>query len=244
MLSSLRSYRTDSGFFRKRMPLIFSLAILLLNLSFSHAQDSEIGFEVGGYNYLGDIGRSYDISNQSLGAQFFIRKHQSDGLSTRLSFGAGSLAGADNEAFDVFSANRRASFEGNFVNTDLLFEYHFLDYRDERLQQYWTPYLLFGFGLFRLTGTDQEGNAYSTGIQLRFPVGIGIKYRLDRRWVLGISTSAIATGSDQLDRVSESNPNVKNYRGGNPNDNDWKFFTGISLSYTFYKIVCPQRRLR
>lgn len=208
------------------------------------AQDSEIGFELGGYNYLGDVSRTYNISSHSVGAQFFIRKHVDQALSLRWSLGAGSLKGADDEAFDVFSANRRASFQGNFFNTDLLFEYHFLDYRDEKLQQYWTPYLLFGLGFYRFEGTDNFGASYSSGINLRLPVGVGIKYMLDRRWTLAVSTSAIKTNSDVLDNVSETNLNIKNYRGGNPNDDDWMFFSAISLSYTFYKIVCPQRRIR
>ena len=89
-----------------------------------------------------------------------------------------------------------------------------------------------------MEGQDNFLNNYDTGINLRIPVGVGVKLRLDRRWVLGIATSAISTGSDMLDNVSEATPNIKDYRGGNPNDNDWMFNTSISLSYTFYKIVC------
>lgn len=221
-----------------------ALAAMLCLVSPARAQNSEIGFELGGYNYLGDVTRSYKLNNHSVGAQFFIRKHVDNALSMRWSLGVGNLRGADDEAFDVFSANRRASFDGSFFNTDMLFEYHFLDYRDEKLQQYWTPYLLFGLGLYRFEGTDNFGNSYSSGINLRLPVGIGIKYMLDRRWTLAISTSAIKSNSDVLDNVSLTTPNIKDYRGGNPNDDDWMFFTGVSISYTLWKIVCPQTRLR
>lgn len=220
------------------------LAGLMLIMNPARAQNSEIGFELGGYNYLGDVTRTFELNNHSIGAQFFIRKHVDQALSVRWSLGVGGLKGADDEAFDVFSANRRASFQGNFFNTDMLFEYHFLDYRDEKLQQYWTPYLLFGVGLYRFEGTDNFGVEYNSGINLRLPVGIGIKYRLDRRWTLAISTSAIKSNSDVLDNVSGTTPNIKDYRGGNPNDDDWVFFTGISLSYTLYKIICPQSRFR
>lgn len=199
---------------------------------------SEIGLEVGANNYIGDVVRKYDFSNNALGGQFFIRKHINEGVSYRISAGIGKIKGADDEAFDVFSANRKASFDGSFLMTDLLLEYHFLNYRNEKLEQYWTPYVFFGAGLYRMEGQDQDFNSYNTGMNLRIPVGVGIKLRLDRRWILGIATSAIKTNSDLLDNVSANSPNIKNYQGGNPNDDDWMFNTSISLSYTFYKIVC------
>ncbi|WP_420384867.1 DUF6089 family protein [Roseivirga sp.] len=233
-MSSLRTYRTDKLSVSKLL-LTFSFALLSLT---SWAQLSEIGIEIGANNYVGDVVRKYDFSNNALGGQFFIRKHLNEGVSYRISAGVGKIKGADDEAFDVFSANRRASFDGSFVMTDLLLEYHFLNYRNEKLEQYWTPYVFFGAGLYRMEGQDQDFNSYDTGMNLRIPVGIGVKLRLDRRWVLGLSTSAIKTNSDFIDNVSVNNPNIKNYVGGNPNDDDWMFNTSISLSYTFYKIVC------
>ena len=236
MFSSLHSYHTD-----KLIRLCaFSSLFLLMLLPVMKAQNTELGLELGGYNYLGDVVRSYDFSNNSLGGQLFLRKHINDGVSLRFSVGRGRLKGADDEAFDVFSANRRASFDGRFINTDVLLEYNFLDYRNEKLDQHWTPYLFFGLGAYRLQGQDQLSNNYSTGVQFRVPVGIGIKVRLDRRWILGISASAIKTNSDLVDNVSLKTPNLKDYRGGNPNDDDVMFFTGFSLSYTFFKIVCPK----
>lgn len=238
MLSSLQSYRTDK---RARIGAVGKWLImvsLMVLTKTTEAQNSEIGFELGGYNYLGDVTRSYDPGNNKPGVQFFVRKHVDQALSLRWSLGVGQIKGSDDEAFDVFSANRRASFEGDFVNADLLFEYHFLDYRDEKLQQYWTPYVFFGLGLYRFEGTDNFGQDYDQTINLRLPVGVGIKYQLNRRWTLGVSTSAIKTNSDLLDNVSAATPNIKDYRGGNPNDDDWMFFTGFSLSYTFYRIVC------
>lgn len=203
------------------------------------AQESEIGFEVGGYNYVGDVVRKFDMGNHNLGGQVFIRQHMDEAWSFRISAGLGRLTGADDEAFDVFSANRRASFEGTLWQSDFLLEYHFLNYRNEKLKQYWSPYVFFGAGVYRFSGEDHEFNSYNTGLNLRIPVGVGIKVQLDRRWVLGISTSAIKTNSDLIDNVSANSPNLKDFRGGNPNDDDWMFYTSISLSYTLYKIICP-----
>ena len=235
LFSSLRSYHKDILTLWK---VCFSLSFLLSATAIK-AQNTEIGFELGAYNYMGDVVRSYEVNNQSLGGQFFIRKHVDDGLSIRLSLGVGSVKGADDDNFDIFSANRRAAFEGDVINTDFLFEYHFLNYRDPRSDIKWTPYILLGAGLYQFSGTDQDFSTYNTGLNFRVPVGVGLKFKLDRRWVLGISTSAIATYSDKIDNIFESGSGIKNYQAGNPSDNDWMFFTGVSLSYTFYRIVCP-----
>ena len=242
MLGSLHPYIESKWISIRKLYSLCVCGLLLIGGYRVNAQESEIGLEIGGYNYAGDLVRSYDLENHTLGAQFFWRRHLNEAFSIRLSVGAGKLKGKDDQAFDVFSANRSASFEGNFQNMDFIFEYHFLDYRNEKLQQFWSPYLLFGAGVYRLNGEDNFGTTYSTGVQLRLPIGLGMKYRLNRRWILGISTSAIKSYSDNLDNVSASNPNIKDYRGGNPNNDDIKFFTSVSLSYTFHRIVCPQRK--
>mgnify|MGYP001025001918 CR=1 FL=1 len=237
MFSSLRAYQKGISF---STFWIFLLCFSCCLTFRSVAQNSEIGLELGGHHYLGDVNRKYDISQVKLGGQFFVRQHLNDGVSIRMSAGGGRLQGLDDEAFDVFSANRAASFDGRFINADFLVEYHFLNYRNEKLQQNWTPYLFLGLGLYRMQGSDNFNARVDTGAKFRLPVGVGIKYRFNKRWILGLSTAAIKTNSDDIDNVSASNPTIKNYRGGNPNDDDWMFYTAISISFTFHKIVCPE----
>ncbi len=242
MLGSLHLYRKFKSLSSKGLLFLIFWMVFSTVSKPIQAQNSEIGMEIGGYNYIGDLVRNYNFSNHSLGAQFFLRKHLNDAFSIRWSVGIGQLKGEDDQAFDVFSANRSASFESNLQNLDLNFEYHFLDYRNEKLQQYWTPYLFFGAGLYRLEGTDNFGNSYDASVNMRIPIGFGFKFKLNRRWILGVATSAIKTFSDEIDNVSALSPNIKDYRGGNPNNDDIMFYTSISLSYTFYRIVCPQGR--
>lgn len=237
MFSSLRAYHTG---IKSLLSTLATIAIVWLTSANMQAQNSEIGLELAGHHYLGDVNRKFDLSSMKLGGQFFVRKHINDGVSIRMSVGGGRIEGADDEAFDVFSANRSASFDGRFINADFLVEYHFLDYRNEKLQQNWTPYVFFGLGLYRMQGSDNFGSRLDSGAKFRLPVGVGFKYRFNRRWILGISTAAIKTNSDEIDNVSVSTPTIKNYRGGNPNDDDWMFYTAISISFTFHKIVCSE----
>lgn len=243
MFSFLQTYHKDKLKFIGSV--LLSLTILLTFKNNALAQNSEIGFELGAHHYLGDVVRKFQPSSTNMGAQFFVRKHLNDGVSLRMSIGGGGIAGTDNEAFDVFSANRTASFDARFVNADFLVEYHFLDYRNDKLQQYWTPYVFFGAGFYALNGESsfdggQRNTSYSTS-NVRLPVGVGIKYRFNRRWILGLSTSAIKTNSDLIDNVSDAtDPLIKNFSGGNPNDDDWIFYTAVSISFTFHKIHCPE----
>lgn len=242
MLGSLHHYILNYWLSIRTMVLSITLVLISFGSSNCFAQNSEIGMELGAYNYMGDLARKYDFNSHTFGAQFFYRKHLNEAFSTRLGVGFGSLKGEDDQAFDVFSANRAASFKSNFQNFDVLFEYHFLDFRNIKMQQRWTPYLSFGLGVYRSSGEDNFGDTYKTGVNIRIPIGMGIKYILNRRFILGISSQVIKTFSDELDNVSEFNPNLKNYQGGNPYNDDIMFFTSISVSYTFYKIICPQVR--
>jgi opacity protein-like surface antigen len=237
MFSSLHGYHKGI-----RIIVFFCITQFALALSPQHllAQNSELGLELAGHYYLGDLNRKFTPSTVTLGGQFFVRKHINSGVSLRMSAGGGRLEGIDNEAFDVFSANRSASFDGRFINADFLVEYNFLDYRNDKLQQYWTPYVFFGLGLYRMQGSDGFGNRLDSGAKFRLPVGVGIKYRFNNRWVVGLSTAAIKTNSDDIDNVSANTPNIKDYSGGNPNDDDWMFYTAISISFTFHKIYCPE----
>jgi len=242
MLGSLHPYILKQRFSFRTMIRGMIIFMTLFGSSDGMSQDTEMGIEIGAYNYMGDLVRDYDFNGHTIGAQFFLRKHMNEAFSVRLGVGLGKLKGEDDQAFDVFSANRMASFESSFQNLDLLLEYHFLDFRNEKLQQRWTPYLLFGLGIYRSNGEDNLGNAYDTGLNMKIPIGMGIKYILNRRLILGISTQVIKTYSDDLDNLSAFDPNIKNYQGGNPNNDDIMFFTSISLNYTFYKLICPQGR--
>ena len=56
-----------------------------------------------------------------------------------------------------------------------------------------------------------------------------------RRWNLGLEVGARKEFTDKLDDISEQNPLIENRH-----DQDWYFYNGVSISYTFYKIRCPE----
>ena len=70
-------------------------------------------------------------------------------------------------------------------------------------------------------------------------MGAGFKYRFLKKFTLGIEAGARKTFLDYLDGISDADQRVKDYQYGNPKDDDWYFFTGISLSITVFNIPCP-----
>ncbi|WP_262923007.1 DUF6089 family protein [Hymenobacter cellulosilyticus] len=54
------------------------------------------------------------------------------------------------------------------------------------------------------------------------------------RWNLGLEAGARKAFTDELDHLGTQNPLLVN-----THDQDWYFYNGLSISYTFYKINCP-----
>ena len=82
-----------------------------------------------------------------------------------------------------------------------------------------------------LVGTfNREGATFGFAI----PAGVGFKYALSEHLNLGFEIGARKTFTDQLDHLAKQDPLLVN-----PHDQDWYYYNGFSLSYTFYKIRCP-----
>jgi hypothetical protein len=118
------------------------------------------------------------------------------------------------------------------------FEYHFLNWREEKRILRYTPYMFAGLGLFGIAGAQNKSDQYSN-VQTAIPFGIGFKYIINPRLYIALEFGARKTFFDYLDNVSAGDLRVKNYQYGNPNDNDLYYFLGFTVTRTFYEIPCP-----
>jgi hypothetical protein len=226
-----------------RFQLIILLAGLMSGVSSKClaqiTQRSELGFGLGVFNYTGDLVRTYDLTTSKPAATVFYRHNISKVISFRTSLTAGQLAASDrHHPIDSFAVKRNASFNIFLMELSGVFEYHFLDWRDDVKRLRFTPYLFAGVGLFGISGNAKKTAQYSN-VQFSFPMGVGVKYVMNPKYYLSFEIGMRKTFFDYLDNVSNSNSSSKNYQFGNPNDYDNYFFTGISITYTFYDIPCP-----
>jgi hypothetical protein len=217
---------------------LFALILLLWISEASYGQKNEIGFGAGAFNYTGDLSRNLYTGNLGPGGTIFYRRNINEAISIRASLTAGILNGDDTPAFDAFAQRRNGSFSRSLVEIAPVIEYHFLDYRKNINILRWTPYFFVGGGVAFLGQTGQEDLQYSN-VQVVLPFGLGFKYVVDRKWQVGLEAGVRKTFSDYLDDVSGDDLVNKNYSYGNRHDNDWYYFLGLSVSYTFYTIPCP-----
>jgi hypothetical protein len=208
------------------------------------SQHAEIGGGLGVFNYTGDLVRTYDLTTSKPAVTFFYTSNISRVISFRTSLTGGQLAASDqNNPIDAFATKRAASFDLFLLELSGVFEYHFLDWKDEKRKLRFTPYLFSGLALFGISGTPNKTKEYSN-VQLSIPLGGGMKYVLNPRYYISFEIGIRKTFFDYLDNISEGDPTVKNYQYGNPNDYDNYFFTGITLTYTFYDIPCASNPYR
>jgi hypothetical protein len=222
--------------------LKFAFFSCIFFLSFKEAagQSKEFGAGLASFNYTGDLIRTYDVQNQSLGVNLFYVKNYNDGWAAKLNFQAGRIKGSDQNPIDPQAQVRSASFQDFITEISGQATYEFLDFRTDRALVKFTPYLTAGAGFFLMNRADK--NADYSDIQLMIPFGGGIKYSLGPLWTLNFEFSARKLFYDYLDNISLQEVTDKrnsDFQFGDWNDNDWYYSTTIAVSYTFWEVDCP-----
>lgn len=214
------------------------LGVLLLAIPLK-AQFIEFGGGLGVSHYTGDLNRYPRIGKSRIAGTGIYRMNLSQIVSVRFGLAYGSVAGDDQNPYDELGVQRQHAFSNSFFELSSVFEYHFIDYRSDNKRIKWSPYAFLGIGFLRL---NNPAPAYEDFSQLQFvlPMGGGVKYILSKRLTLGIEFGVRKTYFDYLDGISDGDVTIKpNYRFGNPNDDDWYFYSGVSLTYVLYTIPCP-----
>ncbi len=202
-------------------------------------QRSEVGFGLGTFNYTGDLARNYNFAFSQPAATILYRHNVSKVISFRAAFTAGKISVSEAQApIDAFALKRNASFDIFLTEISGVYEYHFLDWRDDRRRLRFTPYLFAGLGLFSISGVQTKTTQYSN-VQMAIPFGGGIKYVLNPKYYLSLEFGVRKTFFDYLDNISEGDPSFKNYQYGNSFDYDSYYFLGVTITRTFYDIPCP-----
>ncbi|MEQ6168201.1 MULTISPECIES: DUF6089 family protein [unclassified Ekhidna] len=212
-----------------------SLTFLVATLSAS-SQFMEFGGGVGSMNYAGDLVRGYSFSTSSLAGTGFYRMNFSEILTVKLALTVGKVR-ASETPIDAFAVERGHSFSSTVLEASAVFEYHFLDFKTEDSPVNYSPYIFGGIGFFNFNDAPENEDVGS--IQPVLPMGIGFKYLFQKKYTLGIEAGARKTFFDYLDGISDSDQTIKDYQYGNPKDDDWYFFTGITFSITLFNIPCP-----
>lgn len=222
---------------------VSSLTLGLFLFVSAHAQitqRSEVGVGIGTFNYTGDLAHRYNFANSQPAATIFYRNNVSKVISFRAGLTFGGLSASDaSNPLDAFAVQRNASFDIFLMEVSGVYEYHFLDWRDDIRRLRFTPYLFAGLGLFGISGQEQKAVQYSN-VQMSIPFGGGVKYVVNPKFYLSLEFGVRKTFFDYLDNVSDGDPTFKNYQYGNKFDYDSYYYLGVSITRTFYDIPCPR----
>lgn len=225
-----------------RVRFILRLLVLLVFVSIGQiqtvqAQKIEVGGGLGAFNYKGDISPSFKFRFFKPGGSLFFRYNPSQALSLRAELALGLIGADDKYSKDPFQQARNLSFRSRITEASAVAEYNFLDYQERRFAINWTPYVFGGMGISKFK-PDVVTDNYKTS-SFVIPYGVGIKYQIRRPWNIGLEYGTRKTFSDYYDNLGGDPRTTVKLEQGDPSKKDTYYYVRLSISYTFYRIVCP-----
>ncbi|PHN07574.1 hypothetical protein CRP01_05590 [Flavilitoribacter nigricans DSM 23189 = NBRC 102662] len=230
-----------------RRSIYGTFCLLFFTFMLSAQPRIDLGFAVGGSNYLGDLVETswpfLKETNPMFGMWSTYRIGKTGGL--RLGAAYGKVSGDDQNFSDpVYSENRRFRFTTDLLELSLVGVWEPFGKRrypsEVEFKKIFSPYIFGGIGVVRVMAdpdfsdmpTNQEAR-YRERIQTdkrdlpenlipTFPMGVGFKQDLSKRSVISVELGFRKAMTDYIDGISEA---------GNPGSGDWYVFGGTSLSF-------------
>lgn len=214
-----------------------------LSLSFAHGQIHELGLGIGGSNYVGDIGSTNYIKPKDLGFNLTYRWNKSPRHSYRISYSQFDISANDAKSGMGSRRKRNYSFTNNIKELSMGVEFNWLEFDLHQPDFVLTPYIFAGISGFQYDDIYFKNNKLVQNKDdkkygLAIPFSLGVKARVSSRLILSAELGARYTFTDNLDG---SNPDFKyseKYTFGDQQSNDWYFYSGITLTYTFGQNPC------
>jgi outer membrane protein OmpA-like peptidoglycan-associated protein/opacity protein-like surface antigen len=209
-------------------------------------QRLEAGIFLGASNYEGDLAKTtlFNVKEGKLGFGGILRYHFTDRFAVRGNVLIGTLSGNDANYAD--RKTRGYSFTSPLFELTGQLEWEPLGdrrFRDQQMGNFRriiSPYLFAGAGFASVKPKTKYGNPTTTGnpteiaadqaakkptATLALPFGAGLKYDLNRSWMIGLEGGFRVPFTDYLDGVSIS---------GNKDEKDWYIFGGLTATYRFW----------
>ena len=222
------------------------IQIAILGILFSTTLQAqllnEIGVFVGGANYSGDIGRETYIAPNRFAASLVYKRNINSRISLRSTFSYYDISAADKNSSNEGRRMRDLDFSNPITELALGLEVSYWDYDITSRHHSFTPYIVVEFaGMYYDTVSSEVNHElnYTNKISYAIPFGLGFKSKLAGRIGYAVEVRAQYTFEDDIDF---NHPDIPSLQFGNPNTNDWYFFSGVSLVYSFGRPPCAVPR--
>ena len=221
----------------KRISIL--LALMCLWCGVSRAEyNHELGLSGGTAFYLGDANHVTPFNRAKWSAGAIYRYNIDTRWAVKLDVNYAEVEG-DTRDFGYTLPNNQsyARFERGFVDIQAAVEFNFFDIGEDH---YYTkskfdatPYILLGVGLCAYNDLYSGDNLYRFSI----PFAIGGKWKINKRFILGIQWSIHKLFTDSFDVTNENNKILDNPTGA-PKvgflDTDFYSLANISLSVNLF----------
>jgi hypothetical protein len=207
--------------------LLFFLFISSLSLlaQKSFGERSELGFQVGGSYYTGDLNRMGHFQQVSLAGGIIYRYNVNPRFALRSTALVGQIKGNDAKSKNEYFQNRNLNFNSILIEGSFGVEFNYLTYVTGRTygERYWLSSYMFAqlAGFYFNPKTEFEGNSYElqplgtegqgtslsnesnyNRFQLSMPLGLGFKMNLSKKVQFFVEYGIRLTFTDHLDDVS------------------------------------------
>ena len=213
--------------------------IVFLNLFLSMtSQIHEIGFSIGGSNYVGDIGSTNYINPNTQGGTVFYKYNWNPRIAFKGTYSFLPIKANDANASTALKKSRGFSFSNTIHEIAVGIEFNYFEYDLSSQDKIATPYISIEFAAFNYRYITEEASPnnyiYDNKTSFTVPIAIGYKSKLIGNLAVAIETKMRYTLVDDLDYATKEIPAL-DYGG---TGNDWYFFSGASLIYTFGRPPC------
>lgn len=208
--------------------MLFVVASATSQVSAQEDYRFDIGGGVGMTGYLGDANTSNILQHPSWDVEAFLRYILNPRFAFKTNLYVGGLSGDSADMTNVFPGNETFKFTSTFYELGELVEFNFFNYgigeRYRKLKRF-TPYIAAGLG-FMVWQTDKK-----TGFSVNIPLGVGVKFKLNKRVNLGFEFLMKKTFSDKLDGENLSDP--YKIQSSFMKNTDWYSTMTFTISYEF-----------
>ncbi len=198
------------------------LCLLLLTLmpwnTQLHAQAIELGYQLGGSNYWGDLAPKVVMSETHLSSGLFARLNLSNSFAWKNELNFHNISGTD-QNFE-FNKSRNLNFHSKITEFASVIEFNFVKYGTGVLDKKLTSYFYTGLSYFRfnpqteindntvdLATYQTEDIAYSKSA-MAIPFGMGVKWMVNKNFALEWQLGFRKSFTDYLDDVSTVYPDI------------------------------------
>lgn len=224
--------------FMKKQRILFLFIFISTSL---WAQLHEVGFFVGGSNYIGDVGNETYFNPNQLGGGVLYKRNINTRIALRATYTHMRLVADDNDASNMVRKNRGFKITNTLDELALGLEFNYFNYDLLTPGNSYTPYLLFEMAAFNYSVYDEKIYKESGKLEIKqktslaIPFGIGFKAKLLDHFAIAAEIKGRYTFVDDLDY---NNPDIEILNYGNPDSNDWYLFSGITFTYSFGRPPC------